>query len=182
MDGRNYYMVVFFVILNTRVNLWYKSGEESVLIKWVLVFNTDNTRYEVVFSTDINHSAKFIIESFIKGWSIEVTFEETRSHLGVETQRQWSDSAILRTTPILMALFSLISILANEFFNHYLGCLTINSASWYKKDHVTFSDVRLLVKKIINSLYFNKSTKKYDMLKFKTNDFTELINTLLIAS
>ena len=176
-------MAVFFVILNTRVNLWYKSGEKAVLIKWVLIFNTDNNKYEVVFSPDINHSVKFIIESFIKRWSIEVTFEETRAHLGVETQRQWSDSAILRTTPILMALFSLISILANEFFNQDPGCLTINGASWYKKDHVTFSDAHLLVKqKIINSLYFNKSTKKCDMLKFKTHDFTELINTLLMAS
>ena len=79
-------------------------------------------------------------------------------------------------------MFSLIYILANKFFNQDLGCLTIKSASWYKKDHVTFSDVLLLVKKIINSLYFNKSTKNYDMLKFKTNDFTELINTLLMAS
>ena len=109
-------MVVFFVILNTRVNIWYKSGEEPVLIKWVLIFNTDNNRYEVVFSTDINHSAKFIIELFIKRWSIQVTFEETRSHLGVETQRQWSDSAILRTTLILMAGFSLIFLLTNFLF------------------------------------------------------------------
>ena len=46
-----------------------------------------------------------------------------------------------------------------------------------KKTHVTFSDVHLLVKqKIINNLYFNKSTKNGDMLKFKTHDFTELIN------
>ena len=155
-------MVVFFVILNTRVNLWYKSGEEPVLIKRVLIFNTDNNRYEVVFSTDINNSAKFIIELFIKRWSIEVTFKETRVHLGVETQRQWSDSAILRTTPILMALFSLIFILANDFFNQEPGCLTINGASWYKKDHVTFSNAYLLVKeKIINSLYFNNSNCYY---------------------
>ena len=82
-----------------------------------------------------------------------------------------------------MAKFSLISILANEFFNQDPRCFTINTASWYKKDHVTFSDAYLLVKqKIINRLYFNKSTKKDDMLKFKTNDFTELINNLLMAS
>ena len=119
-------MVVFFVILNTSVNLWYKSGEKPVLIKWVFIFNTDNNRYEVLFSTDINHSVKFIIESFIKRWSIEVTFEETIAHFGVETQRRWSDQKILRTAPILMALFSLISIFANEFFNQDPGYLTIN--------------------------------------------------------
>ena len=98
-----------------------------MLIKWELIFNTDNKRYEVVFSNNINHSAKFIIKSFIKRCSIGVTFEETSYHLGVETQL--SDLAILRTTPILMAMFSLIFILASELFNQNPGCLTINSAS-----------------------------------------------------
>ena len=150
---------------------------------WVLIFNTDNNRHEVIFSTDINNSVKFIIESFIKRWSIEVTFEETRANLGVETQRQLSDLVLLRTTPILMAMFSLISIIAKEFFNQDSECLSINSASWYKKTHVTFSDVHLLVKqKIINNLYFNKPTKNGDMLKFKTHDFTDLINTMLMAA
>ena len=37
-------------------------------------------------------------------WPVEVTFHEVRTHLGVETQRQWSDLAILRTTPALLGL------------------------------------------------------------------------------
>jgi hypothetical protein len=45
-------------------------------------------------------------------WNVEVTFDESRRHLGVETQRQWSDPvvsdrAIARTTPVLLGLFSL---------------------------------------------------------------------------
>ena len=82
-----------------------------------------------------------------------------------------------------MAMFSLISIIAKDFFNQDPECLAINSASLYKKTHVTFSYVHLLVKqKVINNLYFNKSTKNGDMLKFKTHDFTELINTMLMAA
>jgi hypothetical protein len=43
---------------------------------------------------------------------LEVTFEETRAHLGVETQRQWPDRAIARTTPCLLGLFSAVTSLA----------------------------------------------------------------------
>ncbi|HHS96091.1 MAG TPA: hypothetical protein ENJ45_05825 [Phaeodactylibacter sp.] len=40
-----------------------------------------------------------IVRHFLKPWQVEVTFEEVRAHLGVET-----DISILRTTPVLMAL------------------------------------------------------------------------------
>ena len=65
------------------------------------------------FSTDLNQAAGTIIEDFVKRWNIEVTFEETRAHLGVETQRQWSDLAIERTTPALFGLFSLSCLFAH---------------------------------------------------------------------
>ena len=167
----------------TGINLWYKSGEEPVLIKWVLVFNEDKNQFQVIFSTDLTHSAKFIIESFILRWSLEVTFEETRAHLGVETQRQWADKAITRSTPLLMGLFSLISIIGSELIEENPECLKLNNASWYDKKHATFSDIHLLVKqKIINGLYFNNSTKKGDMIKLKISEFNELINTVLSAA
>lgn len=54
---------------------------------------------------------KKIIEYFVLRWNIEVTFEESRAHLGVETQRQWSDKAIARTTPLLMGLFSVVTLM-----------------------------------------------------------------------
>lgn len=47
-------------------------------------------------------------------WQVEVTFQEARAHLGVETQRQWSDRAIVRTTPCLLALFSIVALLADR--------------------------------------------------------------------
>jgi hypothetical protein len=40
-------------------------------------------------------------------------FAEVRAHLGVVTQRQWSDKAILRTTPALLGLFSIVTLWAN---------------------------------------------------------------------
>jgi hypothetical protein len=47
-------------------------------------------------------------------WQLEVTFQEVRRHLGFETQRQWSDLAIRRTTPALLGLFSLITLFAHQ--------------------------------------------------------------------
>ena len=51
-----------------------------------------------------------VIKWFVLRWQLEVTYHEVREHLGVETQRQWSDLAILRTTPALLALFSLVTL------------------------------------------------------------------------
>ncbi|TCU04047.1 hypothetical protein [Rhizobium sullae] len=58
-------------------------------------------------STNVNLEPAQIIAYFVRRWQIEVTFAETRAHLGVETQRQWNDKAIMRTTPSLLALYSL---------------------------------------------------------------------------
>jgi hypothetical protein len=65
-------------------------------------------------STDINLSPEKIIAWYIQRWNLEVTFEEVREHLGVETQRQWSDKAIARTTPILLGLYTIVCLIANK--------------------------------------------------------------------
>jgi len=60
-----------------------------------------------------------IIEWFVMRWQVEVTYAEARRHLGVETQRQWSDKAIACTTPALLGLFTWITLVAYRF--HYSG-------------------------------------------------------------
>ena len=89
-------------------HLWYKAGEKPLWIRWVLTVDPDKPdRPEAFFSTDADMAAPSVIEWFVLRWNVEVTFEEARAHLGVETQRQWSDNAIGRTTPVLMGLYSL---------------------------------------------------------------------------
>ncbi len=78
-------------------------------------------------------------------WPLEVTFEEARAHLGLETQRQWSDLAIERTTPALLGLYSLIVVLAQALYP--TGDLPLPQAAWYPKTHATFHDVLALVRK-----------------------------------
>ena len=77
-------------------------------------------------------------------WFFEVTFAEVRRHLGVETQRQWSDLAILRTTPALLGLFSLVTLWAGRIKGDQ-GILP-DRVRWYPKADPTFSDALALVR------------------------------------
>ena len=65
----------------------------------MLVFDPEKNKAEAFFSTDMKLAPEQIVNWFVLRWNIEVTFFETRAHLGIETQRQWSDKAIARTTP-----------------------------------------------------------------------------------
>ena len=64
--------------------------------------------------TNLDATPADILGWYVHRWSIETTFQETRQHLGVETQCQWSDPAVARTTPALLGLFSLIILWAAE--------------------------------------------------------------------
>lgn len=99
----------------TATALWYHSGKPAVPRRWVLLRDPEAKRAPVaLLSTDFELSAELIITYFARRWAVEVTLQETRAHLGVETQRQWSEKAIERTTPVLLALFSIITLVADR--------------------------------------------------------------------
>jgi hypothetical protein len=120
-------------------SLWYRSGYNPVPLRWVVIRIPETGRVEVICSTDLSLAADAIIGFFVQRWNIEVTFEEVRRHLGVETQRQWSDMAIERSTPCLFGLFSITTLFGIKLWE--MGKLDIQRAAWYKKESVTFSDV-----------------------------------------
>ena len=70
---------------------------------------------------------------------MEVTFQAVRTYLGVETQRQWSDQAILRTTPALLGLFSWLALAAHVLQRGQP--VAPRRSAWYAKQDPTFSDV-----------------------------------------
>ena len=108
-------------------------------------------------------STDLLLQRFLR-WSFEVTFEEVRRHLGVETQRQWSDKAIARTTPALLALFSLVTLWANDLVGR--GRLGPRSATWYPKQHLTFSDALGAVRRQLwADGLFQASDRRRDMVK-----------------
>jgi hypothetical protein len=123
----------------TATAVWYHSGKPVVPLRWVLLCDPEGKLAPMaLLSTDLKLSAERIVTYFVRRWSVEVTFEEVRAHLGVETQRQWSDKAIDRTTPVLLGLFSIIALLADKLQKQ--GKLQIATSAWYKKEKPSFSD------------------------------------------
>ena len=72
-----------------------------------------------------------------------------RRHLGVETQRQWSDLAILRTTPVLLGLFSLVTLWADDLMGNAATAPHPRTAAWYAKPLPTFSDAIAAVRRAL---------------------------------
>lgn len=164
--------------------LWYHAGLTPVTLRIVLVKTPGGkNEAEAFFSTDINLKPKQIIRYFVLRWNIEVTFEETRAHLGVETQRQWSDKAIARTTPLLMGLFSFVTLVALKM--HQIKPLfSMETASWYdKKGDLTFSDIISVVKRSVwLNKYFSKSQDPLDFEKYTDETINSLIYQLSLAA
>jgi len=130
----------------TGTALWYRYGYDPLPIRWVLTRDPSGKRPpKAIFSTDLTQTAEQIVSDEISRWSLEVTFEEGRAHLGIETQRQWSDQAIERSTPLLFGLYSLVTLFGQAL--HPNGQIPVAQAAWYRKHTATFRDVLALVRR-----------------------------------
>lgn len=118
----------------TGTAVWYKSNDPLVPLRWVLIKDPqDQIRPVALLATDLSLDAPCIVNFFIRRCTLEaaaaaVTFEETRKHLGVELQRQWSDLAIARTTPVLMGLFSIVTLWASDLQKQ--GSISTQTSAW----------------------------------------------------
>ena len=154
-----------YMQIATGTALWYHSGKPPVSIRWVLLRDPEGkVQTSALLSTDLALRAQQIIGYFVRRWSIEVTFQEVRANLGVETQRQWSAKAIARSTPVLLGLFSLIALIADRLQEQ--GKLQISQAAWYEKKHATFSDAIACVRQLLwQESNFSMSAQKDDIVK-----------------
>lgn len=162
--------------------LWYHSGMPTVALRWVLVRDpAANQKPQAFLCTDLQASPEQILGWFVRRWSMEVTFEEARAHLGVETQRQWSDQAIARTTPCLLGAFSLITLMAHRL--HEQERLTVAQSAWYEKPLPTFSDALASVRIVLwKHTSFSMSYPQTDMLKIPRPLFERLTGALAYAA
>jgi hypothetical protein len=128
--------------------LWYHTGFVPVPIRWVLIRDPlGKFATQALLCTDQEADPVQILLWFVRRWQMEVTFHEVRAHLGAETQRQWSERAIARTTPALLGLFSLVTLVAHEHYRHVTASLApVPVAAWYTKPTPTFSDALALVR------------------------------------
>lgn len=154
--------------------LWYRGGMPIVPLRWVLVRDPlGRFDAQALLCTDPDMAPIDIVQHFVRRWQIEVTFEQTRRHLGIETQRQWSEQAIARTTPALFGLFSIVTLLANRLARS--GRLPIRQAVWYTKTVPTFSDALAAVRTHWwRAIGFATSRRDRDMIKIPRSVFLRL--------
>lgn len=166
----------------TGTAVWYHSGMPVVPLRWVLVRDpAGKLEAKAFLCTDEQAHPVEILSWFVQRWPVEVTFEEVRRHLGVETQRQWSDEAINRTTPCLLGLFSLVTLMADAL--HRRQALPMVQSAWYEKTLPTFSDalagVRMMLWKHTD---FSMSEGQTETLKIPRPLFERLTSTLAYAA
>ena len=161
--------------------MWYRRGTPPRPVRWVLVRDPEGKRApQAFFSTDTNLEPTQIIALFVRRWQIEVTFAETRAHLGVETQRQWSDKAIARTTPALLGLYSLITLWACDLL---VETTQPHAAAWYRKRTLTFVDA---IGAVGLALWvgdnYRRSPHSQDMRKIPPDRFARMAEALCFAA
>ncbi|MEL6442826.1 MAG: transposase [Bacteroidota bacterium] len=133
------------VEIATGTALWYHAGKLGIPLRWVLVRIPGSTEAPKGFlCTDVDVHPLTVVGWYVRRWSVEVTLAEVRRHLGVETQRQWSDLAITRTTPCLLGLFSVVALAADALDRD--GSLEARQSAWYVKSSPSFSDTLAAVR------------------------------------
>jgi len=158
--------------------VWYHSGLPPVPLRWVLIRDPQgHFATQALLCTDLASTPAQILAWFVQRWQLEVTFEEARRHLGLESQRQWSEAAIRRTTPVLLGLFSLVTLLAHPQMQNPAGA--VRQAAWYRKQHPTFADALALVRREIwQHQAFSTSPCAEEMVKVPRTLVATLTETL----
>ena len=168
------------VVSNTAV--WYHTGLPPVPVRWVLIRDPDGKfDTQALLCTDLDVTPEQILTWFVRRWQLEVTFEEARRHLGVETQRQWSDLAIRRTTPALLGLFSLVTLFTHQYVSR--TPVHIRQAAWYQKAQPTFADALALIRRERWAHgAFHLSVSEPDLVKVPRRFIERLTETLCYAA
>jgi hypothetical protein len=131
----------------TATALWSRYGSDPLPIRWVLTRDPEGKRpAKAWFSTAQSQAAEEIILDFMRTLeSGNHRSREGRAHVGLETQRQWSDLATRRTTPLLFGLSSLVTLFGQALYP--VGQLPLKQAAWYHKQAATFADVLAVVRR-----------------------------------
>jgi len=166
----------------TETAIWYHSGLPPVAIRWVLVRDPKGEfEPQALLTTNLDHTPQQVLQWFVRRWTMEVTFAEGRAHMGLETQRQWSDLAIGRSTPALLVLYSLVTLTAQELIK--VETKVVRSAAWYTKQQATFSDAIALVRRRLWSHgYFSTSEQNTDVIKIPSSLFERLTDAVCYAA
>ena len=164
--------------------IWYSTGLPAVPIRWVLIRDPEGDfESQALLCTNLSADPARIISWFVRRWQMESTFQEVRQRLGFETQRQWSEMAIKRTAPALLALFSVVTLFAHQEEARMPEAM--RKAAWYDKRHPTFSDALALVRKELwrqQEATFCGSAQQTGMVKVPRKFMERLIDAVCYAA
>ena len=177
--------------LGSQTAHWYSWGRPPVPIRWVLIQDPlGQLQTQALLCTETSADPIEVVQWFVLRWRDEVTpyqvrgrlFQEVREHLGVETQRQWSDRAIARTTPLLLGLLSWVTLAANLL--HQERPSVPRTDSWYAKTEPTFIDAIALVRRQLwlGSETLSTSVSTNDVAKVPLPLFNRLVESLTYAA
>jgi DDE superfamily endonuclease len=166
----------------TDTAVWYHTGLPPVAMRWVLIRDPQGEfAPQALVTTQCEHAPAEVLEWFVRRWTMEVTLEEARAHLGIETQRQWHDLAISRTTPALFGLYSLVTLMAHALLQ--AEARVVRTAAWYAKERPTFSDALAVVRRELWSFgHFPMSESDVEMVKIPRLVLERLTDTLCYAA
>src|SRR5215217_6102321 len=163
--------------------IWYSSGLPAVPLRWVLIRDPQGEfDTQALLCTDLTVEPGQIISWFVRRWQMEATFQEVRQRLGFESQRHWSERAIRRTAPALLALFSLVALFAHQRMAQGSGI--VRQTAWYRKSYPTFSDALALVRKQLwaQEETFCGSPREADTLKVSREFVERLTDAVCYAA
>jgi hypothetical protein len=164
----------------TGTALWHTDGCDPLPIRWVLVRDPQGrlTPY-ALFCTDQEVDALAILAAYLQRWNVEVTFEEARAHLGLETQRQWTTRAVGRATPCLLGLFSVVVLIAHAA---HPDRLPTRQAAWYPKREATFSDALATARRELWATYADPNSPSPPGAPLLANPPAQLLSFLVDAA
>ena len=180
------------VELASGVALWYHGGPPRLPIRWVVIRYLEERRGPyALLCTDTEAEPPRILQWYLLRWQVKVTpyqvrgrlFEELRAHLGMETQRQWSERAIARTTPALFGLFSVVT-LAADILIEQRGGMAPRTTAWYDKTSPSFADAIALVRRHlwVQQGTFMPSEREHESIKVPRLLYHRMLDTLAYAA
>ncbi len=161
---------------------WYHTGLPPVPVRWVLSRDPqDECEPQALLATHLAYTPTQILEWFVRRWTLEVTFEEARAHLGLETQQQWQDWAIGRTTPALFGWYSLVTLMAHAVLQ--AETRVVRTAAWYANSRPPFVDAMALVRRELwSACHFAMSEPHSAIIKLPRSLFERFTETVCYAA
>jgi hypothetical protein len=164
--------------------IWYSTGLPAVPVRWVLIRDPrEEFEAQALLCTDLEADPSRIILWFVRRWQMESTLQEVRQRLGFESQRHWSEMAIRRVAPALLALFSLVALFAHQ--RKVRMPETVRQAAWYDKEHPTFSDALALVRRELwaqQEATFGGSAQETEVVKVPRKFIERLTDVVCYAA